>query len=169
MKTLKEFGRKVFNIYMGVGIIAMALLALLVGYTVIMRYCFSKSWKELSEFITTLFAFTTFWGVGINVIKGEHVMIDGLYNALRPGWKRIFAIIDYVIILIVDLIFTYQGFLYTFKMGKQISPGMEVPMYYMYGVMPLGGLICGVCIIVKLITFLTCDSTYFEKRELIES
>lgn len=118
MKTLKEFGRKVFNIYMGVGIIAMALLALLVGYTVIMRYCFSKSWKELSEFITTLFAFTTFWGMGINVIKGEHVMIDVLYNALRPGWKRIFAIIDYVIILIVDLIFTYQGFLYTFKNGK---------------------------------------------------
>lgn len=53
----------------------MALLAALVIFTVIARYCFSLSWKQLAEFNTTLFAFTTFWGMGINVIKDEHVMI----------------------------------------------------------------------------------------------
>ena len=50
----------------------MALLAALVIFTVIARYCFSLSWKQLAEFNTTLFAFTTFWGMGINVIKDEH-------------------------------------------------------------------------------------------------
>ena len=47
----------------------MALLAALVIFTVIARYCFSLSWKQLAEFNTTLFAFTTFWGMGINVIR----------------------------------------------------------------------------------------------------
>ena len=42
----------------------MALLAALVIFTVIARYCFSLSWKQLAEFNTTLFAFTTFWGMG---------------------------------------------------------------------------------------------------------
>ena len=116
MKTLKELGKKIFDVYVGIGIIAMALIALLVGFSVVMRYCFSKSWKELSEFIVTLFAFTTFWGLGVNIIKNEHVMIDILYNALKPKVKRVFAIANYVIVLIVDLVFTYQGFLYAAKM-----------------------------------------------------
>ena len=38
------------------------------------RYCFSLSWKQLAEFNTTLFAFTTFWGMGINVIKDDETV-----------------------------------------------------------------------------------------------
>ena len=52
----------------------MALLAALVIFTVIARYCFSLSWKQLAEFNTTLFAFTTFWGMGINVIKDDETV-----------------------------------------------------------------------------------------------
>ncbi len=164
MKSLKELGKKIFDIYISIGILAMGLLALLVGFTVVSRYCFSKSWKELSEFIVTLFAFTTFWGLGVNIIKHEHVMIDILFNALKPKVKRVFAIVDYVIILIIDLVFTYQGFLYAAKMGKQISLGMEIPMRYMYGIMPLGGCICAICVLIKIIDFATCDLSRFASK-----
>lgn len=71
----------------------MALLAALVIFTVIARYCFSLSWKQLAEFNTTLFAFTTFWGMGINVIKDEHVMIDIIYDGVKPARKRWLAIV----------------------------------------------------------------------------
>ena len=90
----------------------MALLAALVIFTVIARYCFSLSWKQLAEFNTTLFAFTTFWGMGINVIKDEHVMIDILYDGVKPARKRWLAIVNYLIVLAVVLVFTYQGFKY---------------------------------------------------------
>lgn len=75
----------------------MALLAALVIFTVIARYCFSLSWKQLAEFNTTLFAFTTFWGMGINVIKDEHVMIDIIYDGVKPARKRWLAIVNYLI------------------------------------------------------------------------
>ena len=106
----------------------MALLAALVIFTVIARYCFSLSWKQLAEFNTTLFAFTTFWGMGINVIKDEHVMIDILYDGVKPARKRWLAIVNYLIVLAVVLVFTYQGFKYVGVAGKQISQGMEIPM-----------------------------------------
>ena len=77
----------------------MALLAALVIFTVIARYCFSLSWKQLAEFNTTLFAFTTFWGMGINVIKDEHVMIDIIYDGVKPARKRWLAIVNYLIVL----------------------------------------------------------------------
>ncbi len=158
MKNLRKIGQKVFTIYFYIGVVALALLAVLVCFAVIMRYFFSMSWKELSEFNVTLFAFTTFWGMGVNVIKGEHVMIDILYNKFSPGMKKIVNIINLFIMLAVDIVFTVQGFKYVGMAGKQLSMGMEIPMMYMYGIMPVSGIICAICIIVKLIdTFLPAE------------
>ena len=147
-----------------IGVIAMALLAALVIFTVIARYCFSLSWKQLAEFNTTLFAFTTFWGMGINVIKDEHVMIDILYDGVKPARKRWLAIINYLIVLAVVLVFTYQGFKYVGVAGKQISQGMEIPMMYMYGIMPVCGIICAICVVIKIITLYKADISYFAPK-----
>ena len=143
----------------------MALLAALVIFTVIARYCFSLSWKQLAEFNTTLFAFTTFWGMGINVIKDEHVMIDIIYDGVKPARKRWLAIVNYLIVLAVDLVFTYQGFKYVGVAGKQISQGMEIPMMYMYGIMPVCGIICAICVVIKIITLYKADISLRERRE----
>lgn len=157
VKKLKKIGQCLFTIYFDIGVIALALLAILVIFAVIMRYFFSISWKELSEFNVTLFAFTTFWGMGINVIKGEHVLIDILYNSLKPGVKKIVNIINLLIMFIVDIVFTVQGFKYVAMAGKQLSMGMEIPMKYMYGIMPVSGVICAICIVVKLIEIFLPD------------
>ncbi len=151
MKKLKKIGQCIFTVYFDIGVIALALLAVLVCFAVIMRYFFSMSWKELSEFNVTLFAFTTFWGMGINVIKGEHVMIDILYNTFKPGLKKVVNVINLLIMLVVDLVFTVQGFNYVKMAGKQLSMGMEIPMKFMYGIMPISGIICAICIVIKLI------------------
>ena len=144
--------------------IAVALLAVLVIFAVIARYFFSLSWKQLAEFNTTLFAFTTFWGMGINVIKDEHVMIDILYDNVKPARKRWLAMVNYLIVLVVDLVFTWQGFKYVGVAGKQISQGMEIPMKYMYGIMPVCGILCAICVVIKLIMLYTADLSYFAPK-----
>lgn len=164
IEKLKKFGKKLFDVYFTIGVIAMALLAALVIFTVIARYFFSLSWKELSEFNTTLFAFTTFWGMGINVIKDEHVMIDIIYDGVKPARKRWLAIVNYLVVLAVDLVFTYQGFKYVGVAGKQISQGMEIPMMYMYGIMPVSGIICAICVVIKIITLYKADISYFAPK-----
>ena len=60
--TLEDVGKKLYNIYFTIGAVAMALLAILVAFTVIARYFFAHSWKQLAEFITTLF------GMGCNLL-----------------------------------------------------------------------------------------------------
>lgn len=167
MEKAKKIGGKIFNVYFAVGAVAMGLLAVLVLFAVIMRYFFGLNWKEVSEFNTTLFAFTTFWGMGVNVIKDEHVMIDILYDKIKPSIKRWLAVLNHVILLVVDLIFTYQGYLYTVAMGKQISQGMEIPMFFMYGIMPVCGAICAVCVLVKLFALVTADIEYFAPKNVV--
>lgn len=151
MNKWKKAGGIIFTVYFDIGVVAMGILAVLVVFAVVMRYFFSISWKELSEFNVTLFAFTTFWGMGVNVIKNEHVRIDFLYNKLKPSGRRVIDFIDYLIMLVVDLVFTYEGIQYVAMAGKQISQGMEIPMKYMYGIMPVSGAVCAVCIICRII------------------
>lgn len=164
---MKKIGEKVFQVYFGIGVAAMGLLAVLVIFSVIARYFFSLSWKELSEFNVTLFAFTTFWGMGINVLKGEHVIIDIVYDRIRPDIKRWLTVVNYLIMLVVDVVFTWQGIKYVGVAGKQISQGMEIPMKYMYGIMPLSGAICALCIVIKIVEFVTADVSCFAPKNQV--
>ncbi len=75
--------------------------------------------------------------------------------------------VDYLIMLVVDLVFTWQGVKYVGVAGKQISQGMEIPMKYMYGIMPLCGVICAVCIVIKIIQFITADVSYFAPKNQV--
>ena len=165
MKNLKKLGTTLEKIYMGVGAVAMGLLAFLVIFTVIMRYCFSLSWKSVSEFNVMLFTFTTFWAMGLNVLRGEHVSINILYDKIKPSVKRWVSVFNYIVMLVVDVLFIKYGWAYTVKMGKQLSMGMEIPMKYMYGVMPVCGVICAVCIIIKLVMTVTAPLSAFEPQD----
>jgi len=151
--------------YVGIGAAAMGLLAALVIFTVIARYCFSLSWKSVSEFNVTLFAFTTFWGMGVNVLKDEHVSITILSDKFSPAVKRWISILNGLIVLIVDCVFVYYSWLYAARMGKQISQGMEIPMMYMYGIMPVSGIICALCIIIKMIQNYNAPLSKFAAQE----
>ena len=165
MNKLKKLGATVEKIYMGIGAAAMGLLAFLVIFTVIMRYCFSLSWKSVSEFNVLLFTFTTFWGLGLNVLKNEHVSVTILYDMLKPSVKRVISVINYIVMLVVDILFIHYGWAYAVKMGKQLSMGMEIPMFYMYGLMPLCGVICAVCIVIKAIQTVCAPVSAFEPQD----
>ena len=67
--------------------------------------------------------------------------------------------------LVVDVLFIKYGWLYTVKMGKQISMGMEIPMFYMYGLMPLCGVICAVCIVIKAVEAVLAPVSAFEPAD----
>ena len=166
MNKLKKLGAAVEKIYMGIGAAAMGLLAFLVIFTVIMRYCFSLSWKSVSEFNVLLFTFTTFWGLGLNVLKNEHVAVTILYDALPAVAKKWMSVFNHIVMLVVDVLFVHYGWAYAIKMGKQLSMGMEIPMFYMYGLMPLCGVICAVCIVIKGVQAVcTPASAYVVKDE----
>ena len=165
MNKLKKLGAVVEKIYMGIGAASMGLLAFLVIFTVIMRYCFSLSWKSVSEFNVLLFTFTTFWAMGLNVLKNEHVSVTILYDMFKPALKRWISAINYIVMLVVDILFIHYGWAYAVKMGKQLSMGMEIPMFYMYGLMPVCGVICAVCIVIKAIETVLAPAAQDESVE----
>ena len=67
----------------------------------------------------------------------------------------------------VDVVFIWHGIKYVGVAGKQISQGMEIPMKYMYGIMPLSGAICALCIVIKIVEFVTADVSYFAPKNQV--
>ena len=164
IKTKKNLADRLVDIYLGIGAAGIGLLAICVIFSVIMRYCFDLSWKQLSEFNVTLFAFTTFWSMGLCVLKDEHVMIDIFYDGVKPAVKRWLSVLNYVIVLIVVVVFTWFAWKYTMMAGVQKSMGMEIPMLYMYGIMPVCGALCAVCVVAKIVSFIKAPLEYFAPR-----
>ena len=133
----------------------MGLIAFCVIYAVIARYFFGISFLFLEEFITTLFAFTTFWGIGICVMEEEHVSIQSIYDKFPPKLKIFATIFNFVVMIVVDLAMIKYGYLYMQKFGHQLSMGMSIPMKYMYGIIPLGCFIALITMLVKLVEYIT--------------
>ena len=100
-----------------------------------------------------------------NSCYSEHVAINILYDKIKPSVKRWVSVLNYLEMFVVDVLFIKYGWAYTVKMGKQLSMGMEIPMKYMYGVMPVCGVICAVCIIIKLILAVKAPLSAFEPKD----
>lgn len=164
-KSEKTALEKFINIYMSIGAIMIGLLGFLVIFTVVMRYFFSLNWKQLAEFNVTLFAASTFWGMGCCILTDDHVIIDAFYDRCPIKMKRIMLQINYIIVFAVMGFFVKYSLDYVMKVGVQISLGMGIPMYYIYGIMPLTGILCMICVVVKMIvTWKKPDEFYARKN-----
>ena len=40
-------------------------------------------------------------------------------------------------------------------------------MLYMYGIMPVCGVICAICVVVKIIMLVTADESYFAPKNVV--
>lgn len=128
----------------------MGFVAAGVIFAVFMRYFFNISFTFLEELITLVFAFTTFWGIGMCVLENEHVMIDFVFLKLPPGVRRWLNVVNYVIVLITLAVLQYYASGWIQVAGKTISNGMRVKYMYIYGAMPLGVGVSLVCVLVKI-------------------
>ena len=163
---MKKLLKTTFDIYMGIGMVAMAILAISVMFSVVMRYFFGLSWKEVSEFNILLFAFTTFWGMGINILKDEHVVIDIFFDRIKPAVKRWIAVFNYLLVLTVDGFLVWYAIIYTQKVGGAMSPGLGIPMKYLYGIMPVSGVICAICVVIKIIVSILAPVEAFNRKNI---
>lgn len=143
-------GKTLHKIYSAIGIFAMALMTFCVIFAVIARYCFNVSFREMEEFISFVFAFTTFWGIGLCILSNDHVKIDSVVNALPRPLRRVVNFFDFAVIILVLGVMIWYGADYTRKYGHQISFGMRIPYFWMYGLIPLCCFIGLICIVVKI-------------------
>lgn len=130
--------------------VTIPLTLLMLGCTVwqvVSRYFLGVSTSFTDELARFLFIWVSLIGAAYVLGRRGHIAISGLILMLPAGPKRA---VDLVIALLVVVfavsIFGYGGFLLVNKalMLGQISPAIQIPVGYVYAVIPISGALTAV-------------------------
>ena len=127
----------------------MAIMSIVICYQVFMRYVMqaSLSWSE--ELARYLFVWMAYLAISYGVKKEQHVCVEA-FTLLFPEKKRwIFDVIGDVVFAIFSVLVLYYSVGVIQQQIKvwQTSPGMQLPMVYVY-IAPFVGF---VCVLIRLI------------------
>ncbi len=98
-------------------------------------------WVE--EFARYGIIWITFIGASICIYKGAHIGIDSINALLSEKGKMKLNLLTIIISTIFTLIFTTKTFnlVKVVFINNQVSSTLEVPMWLIYGAMPVGGVL----------------------------
>lgn len=139
MKEKKEdkFFTGLFNIS---GILLMT-MTLIIFLQVVARYVFhnSLSWSE--EIGRYLFVWITFIGAALAIPRKAHVSLDSFVKKLPPKAQNFFHLFSYLIMLFFGFIIIKAGIPMLNLGKKQVSAALQLPMIYIYLIIPFSGAI----------------------------
>ncbi|MGE0821841.1 MAG: TRAP transporter small permease [Candidatus Binatia bacterium] len=126
--------------------------------------------EELAQF---LIIFITFIGLSYAASKGRHIRMSALYDQLgHRARKRVMIVITATTANLMFL-FAYYSLRYiaTVRALGSVSPALQVPLYLIYTVAPIGFVLAGLQYTLATIRNWTEDEVYLsyqEKDEYVE-
>lgn len=140
MTSMLEWGKKIQEWFIGAGLL---IIALILFINVILRYLFGSSIEWAEEFTRYGIVWITFIGASVCIYKGAHLGIDSLLSMLSEKGARYTSSIVVFICVIFSIIFVALSLTITLKVAEtgQVSSTIGVPIYMIYGVMPLSGVL----------------------------
>lgn len=125
----------------GACFVLMAAMVAVIFVQVIARYALSDSLSWSEEVGRYLFVWMTFLGAALAVRNRLHVSLDMLVTRLPPGGQRICWVISYASMFVFTLILIYGGYAFVLRGSRQTSAALQMPMQYVYLVLPVSGLL----------------------------
>lgn len=108
---------------------------------VIARYVLSDSLSWSEEVGRFLFIWMTFLGAALALRNGNHVALDVVVVRLPEKLKKASLVFGYLCMAIFAAVIVYGGYAFVLRGSRQMSAALQLPMQYVYLVLPLGGLL----------------------------
>ncbi|MFB4167369.1 TRAP transporter small permease [Virgibacillus sp. JSM 102003] len=145
--------KKAEDVFVGTALIA-ATLVLFVN--IVLRYFFDANTTWAEEFIRYAMIWIAFIGSSICFRRGIHVGVDLLINSVSKAGKKVLQVYINIIAVVFMIFLIKFGFdLVIFSMDTgQITPSLEIKMYWIYLAIPVGAILSIVHIITQTINLL---------------
>lgn len=151
MKRLLDIGILFYKAVLTVMTIA---LFIIVGVSVFTRYCLNSSlgWSdELSRF---LFIWVTFLGAAYAYGLNEHIGLDFVVDRIRSEKTRtVIRLLGEICIGVVIFVIAWYGWDVAIS-ATNLSPALDIPMTFVYGVVPLTGALMVIQNILKILQWI---------------
>src|SRR5690554_2657057 len=109
-----------------------------ITFEVFMRFVLNSptSWSE------ELARFTMVWlallGLGTGIRRKDHIRIDNIIDVFPKPIRALAAWVRYIVTFIFSLVLLVYGFRMAMINMTQITPGLAIPMGYVYMAVPIG-------------------------------
>jgi TRAP-type C4-dicarboxylate transport system permease small subunit len=121
------------------GVLLLAFLLIILSYQVGLRFIFhnSNSWSE--ELARYLFVWFVYMTASFAIFKWAHIRIEALMNVWPKKIRKYVAYLGALIFLTYAVVVCIFGAKYTMDLFAtgQVSMGMRIPMWTMYGGIPV--------------------------------
>lgn len=108
-------------------------MCIIVIMSVLLRYFFSFSFRWVDELTRYLFIYMVFLGIPIAFREKAHVRIEYFASFFSKRLKYL-ALIFSDLLILVTMLYIGNSTLYMInsRLGKTLSPGLKLPMKYVY-------------------------------------
>jgi hypothetical protein len=119
----------------------LAAMAIIIFANVVLRYTTSQSIEWAEEVARYMMVWMTFLGAGPVLRYGGHIAVDNLQDALPEFWARALRLLIAVMLTGFFVFILYAGLNYVERAQYQMTPTTQISMAWVYGAMPVGGLL----------------------------
>lgn len=149
MKKILDLIQKIINIFLSVAIFAMTLIIFL---QVISRYVFNSPLVWSEELSRYLFVWISFLAIADAVRTKSHIALSVLTDKMSEDKKIIISKLNNCFVFIIGIIITYGGIILMNLGIHQSSATLGVPMFLVYLVIPVSGVLISMFSIEKIFT-----------------
>jgi TRAP-type C4-dicarboxylate transport system permease small subunit len=123
------------------GVIASLFAGLVVTafYQVVSRYVFGRTPAWTEEAARYLAIWVVLLTSALAIEFGEHIAVDLLLTRLPRRVRLLTTSVGWVGILLFLVVFTYESFQLLGVAAGQVTPGLGIPMVWIYAILPLAG------------------------------
>lgn len=115
------------------------LMVIVIFAQVIFRYVFQNSLSWSEELGRYLFVWITFLGAALGIREKAHVALDAFINVLPPAVRKPVFWIGYLAMIALALAMVVTGKSLIELGMRQRTAAMQIPMGYVYVVLPTSG------------------------------
>jgi TRAP-type C4-dicarboxylate transport system permease small subunit len=119
----------------------LAAMAIIIFANVVLRYSTSQSIEWAEEVARYMMVWMTFLGAGPVLRYGGHIAVENLQDALPPAMAKALRLLIALMLTGFFIFIIYAGLTYVERAQYQMTPTTQVSMAWVYGAMPVGGLL----------------------------
>ncbi len=140
------------------------IMIIMVLYQVFMRKIVNASPNWTEELARYAMIWSILIASPVLIATKEHIMLDYFLEKLPSNWKKVFVAFSSLLIFVLLGCFTVGGFgiMRTSMALTQTSPGMQIPMWITYIILPLSGIMMIIAQIVALLEIKEIDKNVKE-------
>lgn len=167
LKTLDKVKKGIAQVMEWLCVIFVSGCTLLSVISVILRYCVGVVFIQTEELITFLFIAVVFLGIVPVMCRKEHISVALIQNALPRPVRKTLIVVQYLIIVLVQVLFLYASYYWISTNLGFLTPGLHIPYFVIYLVVPVSAFLTGIIAVIDLVEIIVTPSSaaLFDKEE----